>query len=80
MDIGVDYDKQLSTNVILLCTYIIVCYVVKNDLLQIMKSRGINDHDLAAVIIHQQKKRKESKNQTKRSFEQSLEKIRKVDN
>ena len=52
MDIGVDYDKQLSTNVILLCTYIIVCYVLKNDLLQIMKSRGINDHDLAAVIIH----------------------------
>ncbi len=57
MVIGVDYDKQLSTNVILLCTYIIVCYVLKNDLLQIMKSRGINDHDLAAVIIHQQKKR-----------------------
>jgi hypothetical protein len=54
--------------------------VLKNDLLQIMKSRGINDHDLAAVIIHQQKKRKESKNQTKRSFEQSLEKIKKVDN
>jgi hypothetical protein len=80
MDIGVDYDKQLSTNVILLCTYIIVCYVLKNDLLQIMKSRGINDHDLAAVIIHQQKKRKESKNQTKRSCEQSLEKIKKADN
>jgi hypothetical protein len=46
-------------------------------MLQIMKSRGINDYDPAAVIIQQQKEREEAINQIKKSFEQSLGEIEK---
>jgi len=46
-------------------------------MLQIMKSRGINDYDPAAVIIQQQKEREKVKNQIKKSFEQSLGEIKK---
>ena len=41
-------------------------------MLHIMKSRGINDYDPAAVIIQQRKEREEAKNQIKKSIEQSL--------
>ena len=46
-------------------------------MLQIMKSRGINDYDLAAVIIQQHKEREEAKNQTNKSHKQLLEEIKK---
>ena len=46
-------------------------------MLQIMKSRGINDYDPAAVIIQQQKKREEAINQTNKSHKQLLEEIKK---
>jgi len=46
-------------------------------MLQIMKSRGINDYDPAAVIIQQQKKREEAMNQTNKSHKQLLEEIKK---
>jgi hypothetical protein len=46
-------------------------------MLQIMKSRGINDYDLPAVIIQQQKKREEAKIQINESIEESLEEIKK---
>ena len=46
-------------------------------MLQIMKSRGINDCDLAAVIIQQHKEREEAKNQINKSHKQLLEEIKK---
>ena len=45
-------------------------------MLQIMKSRGINDCDPAAVII-QRKKREEANNETIKSHRQLLEEIKK---
>jgi hypothetical protein len=47
-------------------------------MLQIMRSRGINDFDPAAVIIQQQKKREGVENQIKKSYEQLVEEIKKV--
>ena len=46
-------------------------------ILKIMKSRGINDYDPAAVTIQQQKERQQAKNQRKKSSEQSLGEIKK---
>jgi hypothetical protein len=46
-------------------------------MLQIMKSRGVNDCDLAAIIIQQHKEREEAKNQTIKSHKQLLEEIKK---
>jgi hypothetical protein len=45
-------------------------------MLQITKSRGINDRDLAAVIIQRHKEREEAKNQTIKSHKQLLEEIK----
>jgi hypothetical protein len=46
-------------------------------MLHIMKSRGINDYDPAAVIIQQRKEREEAKNQIKKSHKQLVEEIKK---
>jgi hypothetical protein len=46
-------------------------------MLQIMKSRGINDYDPAAVISQQHKEREEAKNQINKSHKQLLEEIKK---
>ena len=46
-------------------------------MLQIMKSRGINDFDPAAVIIQQHKEREEAMNQINKSHKQLLEEIKK---
>jgi hypothetical protein len=46
-------------------------------MLQIMKSRGINDYDPAGVISQQRKQREEVESQIRKSCEQLLEETKK---
>ena len=46
-------------------------------MLKIMKSRGFNDYNPAAIISQQNKEREEAKNQTIKSHKQLLEEIKK---
>ena len=46
-------------------------------MLHIMKSRGIDDYDPAAVVSQQRKEREEKESQIRKSSEQSLGEIKK---